>query len=436
PEQRRRWTYAELLADAERAARALAAAGMGSGERLAVWGPNLPEWVILELGAALAGVVLVTVNPALRAPELAHVLGQSRSAGLFLVPELRGNPMAASLDQVRPELPELRSVWRLDRWDEFMQGAGPAGEGRGREPEPAAVQPRDPAQIQYTSGTTGLPKGALLSHRGIVNNARLCARRMEVGAGDVWLDPMPLFHTGGCVLGVLGALWSRATHVLVPGFDPGLVLELVESEGAAVLGGVPTMLMALMEHPRFPATDLSSLRAVLCGGATVPADLVRRIEGGLGVRFGIVFGQTESSPVITQTRLDDSAEDKAETIGQPLPRTEVKIVDPAGETVAPGVVGELCTRGYLVMDGYFEAPEATALAIDAGGWLHTGDLCSMDDRGYFKVEGRLKDMIIRGGENLYPREIEAAILAHPGVADVAVVGAPDPRWGEQVAAFV
>lgn len=428
PTQRRRWTYAQLLEEAEGAARALLS-HFQPGERVAVWAPNCPEWVMVELAAALAGVVLVTVNPAFKAAEVAYVLGQSRSAGVFVVPEHRGNPLLATIEELRPQLPELRQVLRLDRWPAFVATGGTA--------QLPPVSPHSPAQIQYTSGTTGFPKGALLPHLGIANNARLCARRMEVGPGDVWVNPMPLFHTGGCVLGVLGAIWSRAAHVLVPGFDPGLVLELVEAEGGTVLGGVPTMLLALTEHPRFAGADLSSLRSVLAGGSTVPAELVRRIEAGLGVRFGIVFGQTESSPVITQTRLSDSPEDKAETIGQPLPATEVKIVSPAsGAVVPPGTVGELCTRGYLVMDGYFEMPQASAEAIDGEGWLHTGDLCSMDERGYCRVQGRLKDMVIRGGENIYPREIEELLFTHPSVADVAVVGVPDERWGEQLAAFV
>ena len=429
PAQRRRWTYAELLADAEAAARAVLGR-FQPGERVAVWSPNLPEWVILEMAAALAGVVLVTVNPAYRPRELAHVLGQSRAAGIFLLPEFRGSPMASFLEQVQPDLPELREVVLLTEWEAFVAG----GSATQALPD---VAPGDPAQIQYTSGTTGFPKGALLHHRGIVNNARLCALRLEVEPGDVWVNPMPLFHTGGCVLGTLGPIWQRATHVNVHVFDPALVLELLETERANVMGGVPTMLIAMMEHPDFPGRDLSALRAVLSGGSTVPAELVRRIESTLGIRFGIVYGQTEASPVITQTRLSDTPEDKALTIGQPLPQTEVKIVDPeTGEVVPPGVVGELCTRGYLVMAEYFEMPEATAEAIDGEGWLHTGDLCAMDERGYSTVQGRLKDMIIRGGENIYPREIEEVLYGHPAVGDVAVVGLPDEKWGEEVGAFV
>jgi fatty-acyl-CoA synthase len=299
------------------------------------------------------------------------------------------------------------------------------------------VAPSDAAQIQYTSGTTGFPKGALLHHRGIVNNARFCAQRLGVQPGEVWPNPMPLFHTAGCVLGVLGAVQQRATQIPIIAFEPGLVLELLESEQATVVCAVPTMLIALMEHPDFRRRDLSSLRCVFSGGTLVPAELVQRIESTLDVRFAIVFGTTECSPLLTQTRLDDSPDDKATTIGQALPQTEIKIADPAsGETVPVGQRGELCTRGYLVMTGYYDMPQATAAAIDTEGWYHTGDLASMDERGYCRVEGRLKDMIIRGGENIYPREIEDLLFSHPAVAEVAVVGIPDRKYGEVLAAFI
>jgi acyl-CoA synthetase (AMP-forming)/AMP-acid ligase II len=429
PSERRRWTYAEMLADAERAARALLTQ-FAPGERIAVWAPNLPEWVLVELAAGLAGLTLVTINPAYRSAELAYVLGQSKAAGVFYVPEFRTNQMAAALADVRSALPHLREAISFTDWDAYLE----RGDADTDLPE---VRPEDPAQVQFTSGTTGFPKGACLHHRGIVNNARFTTELFEVRQGDVWLNPMPLFHTGGCVLGVLGALHARATQIPVLAFDPGLVLELIETEGASVMGGVPTMLLAMAEHPDFTSRDLGSLRSVLSGGSTVPAPLVRQLEATLGVQVGIVFGQTEASPVITQTRLTDSAEDKAETIGQPHPHQDVKIVDPAtSEVVGIGEVGEICCRGYNVMLGYFEAAEATRAAIDDDGWLHTGDLGSMDARGYLTIEGRLKDMVIRGGENLYPREIENLLLTHPGVAEVAVVGVADPRWGEELAAVV
>lgn len=426
---RRTWTYAQLLEESEQVARALLGR-FQPGERVAVWAPNLPEWILLEFGAALAGIILVTVNPAFRPRELEYVLKQSGAAGIFLLPEFRTNQMAAALSEIRPCLPGLREAILFPDWSDFLASGSPAR-------QLPVVTPDDAAQIQYTSGTTGFPKGALLHHRGIVNNARFCAQRLGVIQGDVWLNPMPLFHTAGCVLGVLGAVQSRATQVPVLAFEPGLVLDLIERERATVACMVPTMLIAMMEHPNFERSDLSSLRTVFSGGTLVPAELVRRIESVLGVRFAIVFGTTECSPLLTQTRLDDSPDDKATTIGQALPQTEVKIAHPATkETVPVGTVGELCTRGYLVMKGYFEMPEATAAAIDSEGWYHTGDLASMDERGYCRVEGRLKDMIIRGGENIYPREIEDVLFSHPGVSEVAVVGIPDAKWGEVLGAFV
>jgi fatty-acyl-CoA synthase len=430
PADRRRWTYSELLADAELTARALTRR-FSPGEHIAVWAPNVPEWLLLEFGAALAGLVLVTVNPALKPEEVGYVLRRSNAAGLFLLREFRGNPMAQTADQLRGELPDLREVVELDRWEDFVAGVDPAS-------ELPTVNPHQPAQIQFTSGTTGFPKGATLAHRSIVGNARLVTQRLQVRPEHpVWVNPMPLFHTGGCVLGALGALWLGATHVLPVQFDPALVLELVEAEAADLCSGVPTMLIALMDHPSRAERRLDTLDRVVAGGALVPAPLVERIEKELGVRFTNVFGQTECSPVATMVDPHDSLLDKATTVGRSLPHVETKVIDTAtGETVGIGVTGEFCTRGFHVMIGYHGDPEATGATIDADGWLHTGDLCSMDERGYVTVEGRLKDMIIRGGENIYPREIENVLMAHPGIAGVAVVGLPDAYWGEVVAAFL
>ena len=428
PASRRRWTFAELLADAERAARALAGR-FERGERIAVWAPNLPEWEIVEFGAALAGLPLVTVNPAYRPDELRFVLDQSQAAGIFLVSEFR-SPMAEYLEQVRPDLPALREAVLFDRWAEFLASGNPD------EPLPD-VGPDDIAQIQYTSGTTGFPKGALLTHRGLTNNSRFYAERIELRAGEVYVNPMPMFHTAGCCMGVLGSAQAGAVHIPVLAFDPALMLELCETERATVLLGVPTMLIALGEHPDLNRRDLGSVRCAVSGGSTVPAALVRRIEERLNIRFSIVYGTTECSPLITQTDLDDTFSDRATTLGRPMPQTDVKVADPAtGTPLAPGEVGELCARGYMVMAGYNAAPDATAAAIDSEGWYRTGDLASMDERGYLRIEGRLKEMIIRGGENIYPREIEELLFAHPDVAEVAVVGVPDERWGETVAAFV
>jgi acyl-CoA synthetase (AMP-forming)/AMP-acid ligase II len=429
PAARRRWSYAELLVASERAARALLGR-FAPGDRVAVWANNIPEWVILEFAAGLAGITIVTVNPALRPQELAYVLDQSRADGIFLIPAYRASPMAEMVQQVRRDLPALREVISFTDWEAFCAEAAPD------RPLPV-VSPDAPAQIQYTSGTTGFPKGAVLHHRGIVNNARLCMARLGLGPGSVQLSAMPLFHTAGCVMFVLGAVVTRGTMILPPYFDPGLMLDLIAAERPDTVGGVPTMLIGMLDHPGFRPDRHGIGTAVATGGAVVPPALVGRVEAAFGAPMSIVFAQTEASPVITQTSPHDTAEDRAHTLGRPLPQTEVKIVDPAsGQTVAPGVIGELCTRGYHVMTGYFRDPDKTAAAIDADGWLHTGDLASMDDRGYCRIGGRLKDMIIRGGENIYPREIEQVLFEHPTVADVAVVGVPDPKWGEQVAAFV
>ena len=376
PALRRQWTYGELLDEATNAARALRTR-FEPGERIAVWAPNIPEWVVLEYAAAIAGLVLVTVNPAFKSTEVAYVLQQSRSAGIVVLDEFRGNPMLSVVHQVQPDCPELREVIRFTEWAELLASAE-AFEGELVDPSPT-----DAVMIQYTSGTTGFPKGALLHHRGLVNNGTHTADRMGMREGCVSMGVMPLFHTAGCVLAVLGAASMAATLVLVEAFDPGLTLELMETYRASAALGVPTMLVALMEHPNFATTDLSSIEAICSGGSIVPAPMVRRLEEQLRAPFTIVFGQTECSPVASMTSPTDTIEDKAGTIGTPMPGTETKIVHPeTGEVVPIGEVGEYCTRGYHVMHEYFENPTATADTIDADGWLHTGDLCAMDDRGY------------------------------------------------------
>lgn len=432
PERRRRWTYEQLLSDAEICARALLGR-FEPGERVAVWANNIPEWTLLQMGAALAGITLVTVDPALRDAELRHVLGQSRSSGVFLRQEYRRNPMAETLAAIGPDLPRLRETVLFENWTEFTAS------GSSTQPLPA-VRPTDPAQIQYTSGTTGRPKGAVLSHNGLVNSARLSySRLLRLAPGEPVLNAMPLFHTAGSVLATLAPIASVSTHVLMPYFDPALYLRLVAEERSVVFGGVPTMLLALLDHPDFPDTDLSSVRVGLSGGAAVPPDLVRRVETAIGAPMAIIYAQTEASPGITMTDpYADSPQDRAETLGRPLPGIEVSILSPTdGRTVMPvGEAGEICTRGFHVMAGYFDDAGQTANAIDSDGWLHTGDLGTMDERGYCRIAGRLKEMIIRGGENIFPREIENALLAHPDIADIAVVGAPDEYWGEQPVAFV
>jgi fatty-acyl-CoA synthase len=428
PARRRQWSYGDLLTAAERAARSLAAL-FEPGERVAVWAGNCPEWVQLEFAAALAGLTLVPVNPAYQAEELAHVLGHSRSRAVFIAGEHRGSSLPAILAQVRDGLPDLREVIRLADWTQFSatKTGGPL----------PRVDPGSAAQILYTSGTTGRPKAAVLTHRGLTNNARLALAAMGIQPGDMAVSAMPLFHIAGCGLLTLGLAQSAATQVLMPYFDPALQLELIETYRSAILGGVPTMLTALLSHPAAAQRDLSGLRCAMSGGAPVPAGLVREIEARFGIPFVITFAQTESSCSITVTRPGDAHADRAATVGRPLPQTEVKITAPGtAEPVPPGTSGEICTRGYLVMRGYLGDPAATQAAIDAGGWLHTGDVGSMDERGYCRVEGRLKEMIIRGGENIYPREIEAVLLAHPLVAEAAVVGVADRFWGEVVGAAI
>ncbi|MCF2525126.1 AMP-binding protein [Bradyrhizobium sp. G127] len=427
--KRRRWTFASLLAESEQVARAIAAR-FAPGEHVAVWAANCPEWALVEFGAALAGVTLVTANPAYLANELAFVLKQSQAVGIFVQPHYRDRDLVAVVERVRSELPRLREVIPLSSWSEFLQSASDAAL--------PAVGPDDIAQIQYTSGTTGFPKGARLTHRGLGNNGRFFARTVGAGADDVWINPMPMFHTAGCGLVTLGALQTGGTHVMPPGFDPELMIQLCEEERGTIMLGVPTMVIRMLDDPSLPQRDVASWRLALMGGAPVPPELVRRAAQLVpGLKVAIGFGQTESSPYLTHTLPDDPHPDWIATVGRPMPQTEVRIVDPqSGDTSPLETIGEICARGYGVMRDYFDNPGATAGAIDADGWLHTGDLGSMDKYGYCRVQGRLKDLIIRGGENIYPREVEDVLFTHPAVATVAVIGVPDREWGEIVVAFV
>jgi fatty-acyl-CoA synthase len=430
PALRREWTYAQLQADATTLARALATK-FSKGEHIAIMAPNIPEWVVMEFGAAMAGLVLVTVNPSYQPEEIEYVLTQSNSVGVFVLPEFRGNKMLESVQQVSVNCPNIREIVSMADWSELMQL------GQDQSIELPDVKPDDACMIQYTSGTTGFPKGALLHHKGLVNNAAHVQSVVGLAAGSIHLTMVPLFHTSGCVLGTLGPVANRHTHVLLESFEPGLVLELIETYGINGSGGVPTMLVALMEHPDMQTRDLSSLRKFSSGGSPVPPELVKRFVDTLGIQFVTIFGLTECSPVISLTDDNDTIEDKAHTVGKALPNVEVKIVDAESGQILPiNAIGEYCARGYNVMHGYYQMPEATADAIDQDGWLHTGDLCSMNERGYVTVEGRLKDMIIRGGENVYPREIENALFEHPAIGEVAVVGLPDKLMGEVIGAFI
>lgn len=372
----------------------------------------------------------MTVNPAYQAKELAYVLKQSRAAGLLLTKEHRGNPMAEIARRVCAELASLRHTIDLEDHDALF---GPV---RNTGALPTA-SPGDPAQIQYTSGTTGFPKGAVLSHRGLTNNARLTLNRLGAREGDAYLNFMPMFHTAGCSIAMLGSIQTRSRLVLARQFDGARMNGIIEGERVNLTMGVPTMLIGMLEALDRTPRDVSSLRAAMSGGAMVPPELVRRFQDRFGCKLEIIYGQTETSPVVTQTRLDDSFADQTETIGQALPCTELSIRSLQANTVMRvGEIGEICTRGYCNMIEYNDNPEATAKTIDGDGWLHTGDLGTMDSRGYMRVTGRVKDMIIRGGENLFPAEIENVLLEHPAVAEVAIVGVPDERWGEIAICFL
>ena len=425
----RQWTYGELLADATRLAEALASR-YAPGERVVVWAPNIPEWVLMEYATALAGLVLVTANPAYQTSELRYVLEQSGASGLFMVRSHRGNPMAEIAAAALDGLPAVRECVDLRDPTALFRCAGPAA-------DLPVVRPQDAAQIQYTSGTTGFPKGAVLSHRGLTNNARLSAIRSNSHGDSLWANFMPLFHTAGCAIIALGALHAGCAMAVVPLFDPAIINRLVAREKVTAFVAVPTMLVALLENLAVENHDMSSMEMVISGGSMGAPELAREVLSGFDCGLQTVYGQTECCPIITQHQSDDSLDDICETVGQPLPQTAVSIRDPASNVVLRlGVIGEICVRGYCNMIGYHANPAATAETIDAEGWLHTGDLGTLDARGYLRITGRVKEMIIRGGENLFPAEIENTLLEHGDIAEVAVIGLPDPRWGEVVAAFV
>ena len=422
-----RLSYGELLADSERVARALLTR-FAPGEHVAVCTPNVPEFLLLQFGAALAGIVLVPVPPALRSRDLAHVLGASHAAGVFFTPAFRDVDIAALIGELRPELGELREAVSLNDWETFL--------GHGIDGALPAAQPGDPSQIQFTSGSTGTPKGAVLHHRGILNTARFVAEDLELTDDDVWLMCMPLTYIAGCTISVLAAVQARATIVLCD-FEPGQVLALMESERATVMIVAAAMLQMLLDHEDFARRDLSSLRVVSVGGSTIPPELGRRAKSALGVPLTIVYGLTEACGIVVQTRIDDPEAERTQTIGRPHPHVEAAIVDPeSGEPVPVGTAGELWLRGYFVMDGYLDLPDATSAAIDTDGWLHTGDLATIDEHGYLRITGRLKEIVNRGGRKIAPGEIEALLTTHPAVALCAIVGVPDERLGEEVAAFV
>ena len=425
----RRWTYAQLLAAAEVSARALLR-HFRPGERVAVWAPNCAEWVLLQHGAALAGLVLVTVNPAYLAEEVRHVLATSDAAGVFHAASYRGVDMRAVVHGLRAQLPALREAFDLAGWAAFT-----ACSDAGLQLPP--VSPDDVIQIQFTSGTTGKPKGARLHHRGLVNASWFAARRATFPDRGVWATAMPLFHVGGSAGSQLGAMTSRGTFVLQPAFDAGDMLRIVEQEQVQHIHAVPTMVQRMLDHPDLPRRDVRSLRTLMSGGSLVPEALVRRARDELGCRFTITYGQTEANGVVCQTSPDDTVERQTTSIGRPAMRAEVKIADPVDGSVRPlGEAGEIWVRGYQVMHGYFNLTPGVEDAVTADGWLRTGDVATMDAAGYLRITGRLKDCIIRGGENIYPREIEDVLQQHAAVLEAQVVGEPDPQWGEVVAAVL
>jgi fatty-acyl-CoA synthase len=425
----RRWSYDELLTNAERIAVGLLSR-FRPHERVALWGPSSPEWLVVEYGAALAGIELVTVNPGLKAEELLYVLQQSRAVGVCLVDEFRANPMRQWLELVAGDLPGLREQLPLTDWVSWSPATVP---GSASWPE---VRPDDVCQIHFTSGTTGRPKGAMLHHRGVTNNMRFHRDRLGLGARDVLLNPTPMFHVGGAVLANLTALAGAACLVPVSRFDPGRVLDLIPGLGVTAMLGVPTMFLDLVDEQTRSDREVGSLRLLMIGGSLASPDLIRALQRAFGASVRNVYGQTECGSIIATTVGEDSVADIAGTVGRAMPQIAIKIVDRDDKVVPCGVPGQLCVRGYQVMHGYTEMPAETAEAFDADGWLRTGDVCEADERGYLRIVGRVKEMIIRGGENIFPAEIEDALRRHPAVADVAVVGVPDRRLGEVVGAAV
>ena len=428
-EVRGKWTYSNLLVYTDHLARSLASR-FAPGEKVVVWAPNIPEWIFMEYACGLAGLVLVTANPSFQAKELRYVLEQSGAVALFMVDEFRGNPMREIAENATASIESIRELINLS--DEAALHA--RGDLEGVLP---AVAPDDAAQIQYTSGTTGFPKGAVLSHKNLINNARLYCDRKKVGRHSVWANFMPLFHTAGCATGALGCLQVACKMLLIKRFDADVFAKLIEEQGVTTCFAVPTMLFGLLEALERKPRDMSSLEVISTGGAPVPPELVRRVRNRLDCHLLSAFGQTEHSPMICLNPIEATQEQIVETAGQPLPQTEVSVQSPEDSRVMPiGEVGEICARSYGVMIGYNDNPDATGAAIDEDGWLHTGDLGTMDAQGFIRVTGRVKDMIIRGGENFFPAEIEAVLVEHSQIRQVAVVGLPDEKWGEIIAAFM
>jgi fatty-acyl-CoA synthase len=432
----RRWTYRELADEVDAVALGLHARGVRAGDRVGIWAPNLAEWVFVQYATAKIGAILVNINPAYRVHELEYVLGQAGIRTLVAVPTFKTSDYASMIDEVAPNCPELRDVLLIGRedWTGLMESGGAA------DPAPleeigAELNADDPINIQYTSGTTGFPKGATLSHHNILNNGYFVGGLCGYTELDRVCVPVPFYHCFGMVMGNLAAT-SRGACVVIPApsFEPEATLEAVAAERCTSLYGVPTMFIAELNAPGFESYDLGSLRTGIMAGSPCPVEVMKQVIERMGMtEVAICYGMTETSPVSTQTRANDSLERRVSTVGQVHPHLEIKIIDPGTKRTVPrGSAGELCTRGYSVMLGYWNEPDRTAEAIDRARWMHTGDLAVMDDDGYVNITGRIKDMVIRGGENIYPREIEEFLYSHPDILDAAVIGVPDAKYGEEL----
>jgi fatty-acyl-CoA synthase len=442
----RRWTYAEFDADTDTLARGLIAAGLVAGDRLGIWAPNCAEWVQLQYATAKAGIILVNINPAYRSHELGFVLRQSGVRFLVSAERFKTSDYRGMISEVRPDLPELQEVIFLGTrpWEALFEAGRTAGPGQAGRADPlsereASLSFDDAINIQYTSGTTGFPKGATLSHHNILNNGFFIGEGCRYSEQDRVCIPVPFYHCFGMVLGNLACTTHAACIVIpAPGFDPAETLSAVQAERCTSLYGVPTMFIAELALPDFASYDLSTLRTGIMAGSPCPVEVMKRVVSEMHMtEVTICYGMTETSPVSTQTTADDEMDRRVSTVGRVHPHVEVKVIDPETGRVLPRETpGELCTRGYSVMLGYWDEPERTADAIDSARWMHTGDLAVMDEAGYLNIVGRIKDMIIRGGENIYPREIEEFLYTHPAIEDVQVVGVPDLKYGEELCAWV
>jgi fatty-acyl-CoA synthase len=461
PHQGIRWSWRELLERSDALATGLLEAGLQPGDRVGIWAPNCAEWTLAQFATARAGLILVTINPAYRVTEVEYALNKVQCAALITAPAFKTSdylemlrelgwstgatsPGAAAVSaSVSARLPHLRFIAALGEtahagFVSFNTLANCAADTARLAAVAAKLKCTDAVNIQFTSGTTGFPKGATLTHRNILNNGRFVGEAIGLTPADRLCIPVPLYHCFGMVMGNLAAVTHGATMVYpAESFDPLAVLQTVASERCTALYGVPTMFIALLNHPQFADFDLTSLRTGIMAGSPCPIATMKEVIARMHMHeVTIAYGMTETSPVSFQTGRADPLDERVSTVGRVQPHLEVKIVDGAGNTVPRGVPGELCTRGYSVMLGYWGDPEKTAEAVDAEGWMHTGDLATLDEQGYCRITGRSKDMVIRGGENVYPREIEEYLLSHPAVADAQVIGVPDERYGEEVCAWV